>query len=278
MPFWMGDDERAAELFGQSLEIGRRLGRSAADLAGARVVSLASRCAPTWPRAGGSPREALAVSEAAADEPGRSNALHLLGVGAQIAGDLPEARDWMTQRLALVRAMGNEFLVASEASQPQHGRAPAREPRRRRGAGARGPGDRPSASATSSPSRSPSAGSRPSPRSAASSSARRPSSARPRRSWRPSTWPGRRTNDRTTSGCWRRCPRRWARTSSSGRAARGRSMAGERGRRVRSVGRRATSARRRTAGRNGSPCYTPAPVACFAAASKRPARSFGCST
>jgi hypothetical protein len=60
--------------------------------------------------------EALVVSEGAADEAGRSNALHLLGVGVQIAGDLPEARDWMTQRLALVRTMGNEFLVASEAS------------------------------------------------------------------------------------------------------------------------------------------------------------------
>ena len=60
-------------------------------------------------------REALAVSEAAGDAPGRSNAIHLLGVGAQIAGDLPEARDWMTQRLALVRATGNELLIASEA-------------------------------------------------------------------------------------------------------------------------------------------------------------------
>ena len=60
--------------------------------------------------------EALSVSDAAADEPGRSNALHLLGVGAQIAGDLVEARDWMNRRLALVRSMGNEFLVASEAS------------------------------------------------------------------------------------------------------------------------------------------------------------------
>jgi hypothetical protein len=60
--------------------------------------------------------EALAVSDAAHDEATRSNALHLLGVGAQIAGDLAEARDWMTQRLALVRGSGNEFLVASEAA------------------------------------------------------------------------------------------------------------------------------------------------------------------
>src|SRR6185295_6960499 len=60
--------------------------------------------------------EALDVSTAAGDETGRSNALHLLGVGAQIAGDLLEARDWMTERLALVRATDNEFLVASEAA------------------------------------------------------------------------------------------------------------------------------------------------------------------
>jgi hypothetical protein len=61
-------------------------------------------------------REAFDVSVAAGDDPGRSNALHLLGVGAQIAGDLVEAREWMVQRLALVRAMSNDFLVASEAS------------------------------------------------------------------------------------------------------------------------------------------------------------------
>ena len=36
MPFWMGDDERAAELFGRALEIGRGLGDRAADLAGPR--------------------------------------------------------------------------------------------------------------------------------------------------------------------------------------------------------------------------------------------------
>jgi hypothetical protein len=61
-------------------------------------------------------RVALTVAEDAADDPGRWNALHPLGVGAQMAGDLPEARDWMNQRLALVRAMGNWVMVASEAT------------------------------------------------------------------------------------------------------------------------------------------------------------------
>jgi tetratricopeptide (TPR) repeat protein len=115
MPFWMGDDERAADLFGRALEIGRRLGDPALisqALGGKARVALRTDVAEGRRLA----REALVVSEGAADEPGRSNALHLLGVGAQIAGDLLEARAWMTQRLALVRATGNEFLVASEAS------------------------------------------------------------------------------------------------------------------------------------------------------------------
>ena len=115
MPFWMGDDERAAELFGRALEIGRRLGDPpliSQALGGLARVALRTDVAEGRRLA----REALAMSEGAADEPGRSNALHLLGVGAQIAGDLPEAREWMTQRLALVRATRNEFLIASEAS------------------------------------------------------------------------------------------------------------------------------------------------------------------
>jgi tetratricopeptide (TPR) repeat protein len=115
MPFWLGQDDRAAAHFGRGLEIGRQLGDPpmiSQALGGLARVALRTDVAGGRRLA----REALAVSEGAADEPGRSNALHLLGVGAQIAGDLLEARDWMTQRLALVRATGNELLIASEAS------------------------------------------------------------------------------------------------------------------------------------------------------------------
>jgi tetratricopeptide (TPR) repeat protein len=114
MPFWMGHDERAAELFDQGLAIGRELDDApmiSQALGGLARVALRSDVAEGRRIA----REALAVSDAASDEDGRSNALHLLGVGAQIAGDLHEARDWMTQRLSLVRAQGNQFLTASEA-------------------------------------------------------------------------------------------------------------------------------------------------------------------
>jgi tetratricopeptide (TPR) repeat protein len=114
MPFWMGDDEAAAELFGRSLDIGRQLDDQALvsqALGGLARVALRTDVAEGRRLA----REALAVSEAAGDAPGRSNAIHLLGVGAQIAGDLLEARGWMTQRLALVRATDNQVLIASEA-------------------------------------------------------------------------------------------------------------------------------------------------------------------
>jgi ribosomal protein L19 len=115
MPFWAGDDGRAADLFGRALEVGRRLDDPpliSGALGGLARVALRTDVAEGRRLAG----EALAVSKSAGDEPGRSNALHLLGVGAQIAGDLTEAREWMTKRLALVRGTGNEFLVASEAA------------------------------------------------------------------------------------------------------------------------------------------------------------------
>ena len=115
MPFWMGDDARASVLFGEALETGRRLEDApliSQALGGLSRVALRSDV----PEGRRLAREALAVSDAAGDEPGRSNALHLLGVGAQIDGDLLEAREWMSQRLALVRATDNQFLISSEAA------------------------------------------------------------------------------------------------------------------------------------------------------------------
>jgi tetratricopeptide (TPR) repeat protein len=115
MPFWMGDDIAASEHFRRALATGRRLGDApltSQALGGLARVALRTDVAEGRRLA----HEALAVSVAADDEAGRSNALHLLGVGAQIAGDLLEARDWMVQRLALVRSTRNEFLIGSEAA------------------------------------------------------------------------------------------------------------------------------------------------------------------
>jgi tetratricopeptide (TPR) repeat protein len=115
MPFWMGDDDKARSLFSEGLEVSQRLGDApliSQALGGLARVALRTDI----PEARRLAREALKVSDETGDDAGRSNALHLLGVGAQTAGDLSEAREWMTQRLALVRMQGNEFLVASEAS------------------------------------------------------------------------------------------------------------------------------------------------------------------
>jgi tetratricopeptide (TPR) repeat protein len=114
MPFWMGDDRRATDLFERALDVGRATDDPplvSQALGGLARVALRTDV----PEGRRLAREALDVSVAARDESGRSNALHLLGVGAQIDGDLVEARDWMTQRLALVRPTGNDFLIASEA-------------------------------------------------------------------------------------------------------------------------------------------------------------------
>jgi hypothetical protein len=89
MPFWMGDDDRAEALFARSLELARQLGD--AQLTSQALGGLA-RVAfrRDVPRGRQLAQQAFEVSQAEGDEAGRSNALHLLGVGAQIAGDLEE--------------------------------------------------------------------------------------------------------------------------------------------------------------------------------------------
>jgi tetratricopeptide (TPR) repeat protein len=115
MAFWLGKDDRSSEHFGRAEEIGRRLDdrlMTSRALGGLARVALRTDVAEGRRLA----RAALEASESLADPSGRSNAMHLLGVGAQIAGDLTEARHWMTQRLALVRELGLEGMIASEAA------------------------------------------------------------------------------------------------------------------------------------------------------------------
>jgi non-specific serine/threonine protein kinase len=115
MPFWTGDDERASAAFREGLESARGIDDArlvSRGLGGLIRVALRTDVAEARRLA----REALAFSDEAGNIDGRSDALHLLGVGAQIAGDLSESRDWMRQRLALVRGQGNEAMISSEAA------------------------------------------------------------------------------------------------------------------------------------------------------------------
>jgi non-specific serine/threonine protein kinase len=113
--FWRGDDDCASALHRRGLEAGRRCRdgtQTALALTGLARVALRSNQVR---RAQQLCREALAESEGEESPLGRANALHVLGVAAQMAGNLSQARAFMTERMALARALGQYGGIASEA-------------------------------------------------------------------------------------------------------------------------------------------------------------------
>jgi tetratricopeptide (TPR) repeat protein len=116
LEFWRGDDERAFALHNQALAIGRIAGDqslTAKALTGLARIALRNSRLDEARRLC---REALASTEGTTDRVGRSNALHVLGVTAQMAGEFIEARTLMSERIALGRETGNFAAVAVEAS------------------------------------------------------------------------------------------------------------------------------------------------------------------
>lgn len=114
--FWRGADDSAVALHRQAAEIGRRIGDqtvTALALTGLARVALRPGDVTGARRLC---REALAVSEGSDDPLGRASALHVLGVAAQMTGDWAEARQFMTQRMALARELGQYASIAAEAS------------------------------------------------------------------------------------------------------------------------------------------------------------------
>lgn len=114
LAFWKGDDERSASLQNRALELGRRTNNptvTALALAGLARIALRNNVE----QARALCREALVVTEGTADRVGRSNAMHVLAVGAQMSGDLFEARKLMSQRIAIGRETGNFATISSEA-------------------------------------------------------------------------------------------------------------------------------------------------------------------
>jgi tetratricopeptide (TPR) repeat protein len=118
LAFWPGDDQRASELHGQALAIGRRTGDptvTAQALTGLARIALRSGNAADIKEARWLCREAMTITEGTDDKVGRGNAMHVLGVAAQMAGDFEEAREMMNKRIALARETGNLATVSSEA-------------------------------------------------------------------------------------------------------------------------------------------------------------------
>jgi tetratricopeptide (TPR) repeat protein len=114
LAFWRGEDERSASLQNQALDLGRRTNNpTVAALALVGLARIALRTNVDEARR--LCREALAVTEGTADQAGRSSAMHVLAVASQMAGDLAEARELMSRRIALAREAGNFAVISSEA-------------------------------------------------------------------------------------------------------------------------------------------------------------------
>lgn len=114
--FWQGNDERSAEFQNQALELGRRANDptvTALALVGQARIALRTTGVAEAQRLC---RQALAVTEGTADRLGKSSAMHVLGVAAQMAGNLDEARELMSRRIALGREQGDLVIVYSEAA------------------------------------------------------------------------------------------------------------------------------------------------------------------
>ncbi len=112
---WKGDDALAVARHREAVVIGSEHGlASIAAQALTGLARIALRSADTA-EARRLCREALDLTEGTEDRVARSNALHVMGVAAQMAGDLLEARELMGERLAMARELGQIAAVASEA-------------------------------------------------------------------------------------------------------------------------------------------------------------------
>jgi hypothetical protein len=115
LAFWHGADKDACSLLGQSLHLARRLGdHTTIALALCGLARVALREDLDWAQA--LCEEALAVVAGTGDRLGRASAQHVLGVAAQMRGDLPSARELMTARIEAARKPGDEASVGSESA------------------------------------------------------------------------------------------------------------------------------------------------------------------
>jgi tetratricopeptide (TPR) repeat protein len=115
LAFWKGEDERSEALHDRALAIGR----DAPDVtAAALALSGHARLALRREDLAEARRlceEALALTEGTDDRAGRSSALHVLAVAAQMGGQLLEARALLMERIALLREAGNLAGAALES-------------------------------------------------------------------------------------------------------------------------------------------------------------------
>ena len=115
LAFWRGDYERSLSLQNRAVELGRQTSNStvtALALVGLARIALRTNVEEARRLC----HEALAVTDGTTDQVGRSSAMHVLAVTAQMAGDLPTASQLMSQRIALAREMGNFATISIESN------------------------------------------------------------------------------------------------------------------------------------------------------------------
>jgi hypothetical protein len=116
LAFWRGSDEQANSAFQAGREVARESqDRTTEALALAGLARIALRDGQTE-LARSLCEEALCVVETGDETAGRSSAIHVLSVAAQMSGDLNTARDSMLQRMEMARRRGALSVVSYEAS------------------------------------------------------------------------------------------------------------------------------------------------------------------
>jgi tetratricopeptide (TPR) repeat protein len=116
LTFWQGRDEEARSSFQAGLKVARDCeDRTTEALALAGCARLALRAGQT-DQACLLCEEALRVVEGGDGDAGRSSAIHVLSVAAQMSGDLKTASDLMRQRMEMARRRGAFSVVSYEAS------------------------------------------------------------------------------------------------------------------------------------------------------------------
>ena len=114
--FWAGRYELAEQRFAKSLALAEELADSSVQalaLAGLARVALNTNVSEAVRLL----RRAVTLTEGLDDsEPGRSSALHVLGVALQMSGDLEGAREVMSARLQMGQRTDDEFVVFTESA------------------------------------------------------------------------------------------------------------------------------------------------------------------
>jgi len=116
LAFWQGDDGDCRALLARSHDLARRLDDATGEAVALCGMARVALREDDLDRARALCEQALARIDGTEDRLGRSNAFHVLGVTAQMRGELDQARVYMNRRLALARELGHVSAVASEAN------------------------------------------------------------------------------------------------------------------------------------------------------------------